>query len=151
MGSRLAEPSVADAPLTERAAEFFRAKLNFETDPSDVHEALSGAGRSSIVVVDARSRSAFSQGHVPGAINLPHREMNPETVKHLDRSKTYVVYCDGIGCNASTKGSLNLTELGFKVKEMMGGIDWWKRDGFSVHTLPGQPEEGLSPAPRCAC
>lgn len=134
----------------DRAADFFRAKLNFETDPSDVHEEMSRGG-SDLVVVDARSRTAWAAGHVPGAINLPHREMNPESVKHLDRNKTYIVYCDGIGCNASTKGSLNLSLLGFKVKEMMGGIDWWKRDGYPVHTLADQPVESSSPAPRCAC
>ena len=41
----------------------------------------------------------------------------------------YVTYCDGIGCNASTKGALNMAKLGFRVKELMGGLDWWKRDG----------------------
>jgi hypothetical protein len=28
------------------------------------------------------------------------------------------------------KGVLNTTRLGFKVKELMGGLDWWKRDGY---------------------
>jgi len=40
-----------------------------------------------------------------------------------------VTYCDGIGCNASTKGALNMARLGFKVRELIGGLDWWKRDG----------------------
>ena len=151
MPSRVATLPTTETPLTKRAAEFFRAKLTFETDPSDVHEELSRGGSPGIVVVDARTRSAYAAGHVPGAINLPHREMNQETTEHLDRSLTYVVYCDGIGCNASTKGSLNLSALGFTVKEMMGGIDWWKRDGFPVHTLTSQPEDKGSSRPRCAC
>ncbi|MGL5793595.1 MAG: rhodanese-like domain-containing protein, partial [Waterburya sp.] len=33
------------------------------------------------------------------------------------------------GCNASTKGALAMTKLGFRVKELMGGLNWWKRDG----------------------
>jgi hypothetical protein len=34
----------------------------------------------------------------------------------------------GIGCNGSTKGALKMTELGFRTKELIGGLDWWKRD-----------------------
>ena len=36
------------------------------------------------------------------------------------------------GCNASTKGALKLTRLGFNVKELMGGLDWWMRDGYET-------------------
>jgi rhodanese-related sulfurtransferase len=55
--------------------------------------------------------------------------MSPETTRHLDKQALIVAYCDGIGCNASTKGALNMTRLGFRVKELIGGLDWWKRDG----------------------
>jgi hypothetical protein len=29
----------------------------------------------------------------------------------------------------STKGADNLARLGFNVKELLGGLNWWKRDG----------------------
>jgi len=58
--------------------------------------------------------------------------MNTETVARFDRSKVYVVYCDGIGCNASTKGAYKLALLGFRAKELLGGLDWWRRDGHPV-------------------
>jgi rhodanese-related sulfurtransferase len=58
--------------------------------------------------------------------------MNAETVASLDRSKVYVVYCDGIGCNASSKGAYKLALLGFRTKELLGGLDWWRRDGHPV-------------------
>ena len=61
--------------------------------------------------------------------------MNTETVAHLDRNKVYVVYCDGIGCNASTKGAYKLARLGFRTKEMLGGLDWWRRDGHPVTAM----------------
>jgi rhodanese-related sulfurtransferase len=41
----------------------------------------------------------------------------------------YVIYCDGIGCNASTKGVYKLSLLEFRAKELLGGLDWWQRDG----------------------
>ncbi|MYE89111.1 rhodanese-like domain-containing protein, partial [Candidatus Poribacteria bacterium] len=46
----------------------------------------------------------------------------------------YVTFCVGIGRNASTKGALNMARLGFRVKELMGGLDWWKRDGYPTET-----------------
>ena len=58
--------------------------------------------------------------------------MKSETTAPLDRGKVYVVYCDGIGGNASTKGADKLARLGFRTKELLGGLDWWRRDGHPV-------------------
>ncbi len=68
--------------------------------------------------------------------------MTRESTAALDRSRLFVVYCDGVGCNASTKGALRLSELGFKVKELLGGLEWWARDGYKVAIGDG----GLRPA-----
>lgn len=40
-----------------------------------------------------------------------------------------ITYCDGIGCNGSTKAALKLASFGLRVKELLGGLDWWMRDG----------------------
>jgi rhodanese-related sulfurtransferase len=114
----------------EEQIRHYSDKLQFETDPSDLKTALDKGEQ--IVVVDARSAQSYQEEHIPGAVNIPHRTMTAESTAHLDRSKLYVVYCDGIGCNASTKGALNLARLGFRVKELMGGLDWWKRDGYET-------------------
>jgi rhodanese-related sulfurtransferase len=106
-------------------------KLRFHTDSWDLSVDLK-AGNDDIVVVDARSREAYAAGHIPGALSLPHREMSGEATAGLDPGKVYVVYCDGIGCNASTKGVYKLARLGFRVKELLGGLDWWHRDGHPV-------------------
>ena len=73
--------------------------------------------------------------------------MNEETTKHLDKSKNYVTYCDGIGCNASTKGALNMSKLGFKTKELLGGLDWWVRDGYSTWGKNAKQASNIS----CGC
>ncbi|WP_233219202.1 rhodanese-like domain-containing protein [Adhaeribacter arboris] len=127
------------------ALAFFYNKLCFESDPSDVFNDLQD-GVEDFVVIDARSRESFALEHVPGALNLPHKEMNLETTALLPREKIMVVYCDGIGCNASTKGAAKLVSLGFKAKEMMGGLDWWKRDGYPVESGP----ESTNPI-ACGC
>jgi rhodanese-related sulfurtransferase len=108
--------------------QHYRRKLEFEIDSWDLKVARE-AGEN-ITVIDARGPQAYAEEHIPGAINLPHGKMVPALTQHLDKANTLVVtYCDGIGCNASTKGALRMAELGFRTKELIGGIDWWKRDG----------------------
>ncbi len=123
----------------------YENKLKYETDSYDLWESIT-LGKD-VVVVDARSEEAYAERHIPGAINIPHRTMDPETTGHLDKNALYVTYCDGIGCNASTKGALNMARLGFNVKELMGGLDWWMRDGYETEGL--QATEGKALV--CGC
>lgn len=123
----------------------YQSKLEFEIDSWDLAVALKAGEK--IVVVDARSAEAYAREHIPGAISLPHRTMSPETTRRLDKSSLYVTYCDGIGCNASTKGALKLAQLGFRVKELIGGLDWWRRDGYATAGTQGR----AGTAVECAC
>lgn len=109
------------------ALAHFENRLEWEIDAADLH-----ANPQAYVVIDARTPEAFATGHVPGAINLPHRTITAETA-HFPKDAVLVTYCDGIGCNASTKAAVKLSRLGYRVKEMIGGIDWWRRDGLPVH------------------
>jgi len=111
----------------EEQLRHYRNKLQFEIDSWDLKVAREAGER--ITVIDARSRQAFAREHIPGAISIPHREMSRETTAAIDREALVVTYCDGIGCNGSTKGALRMSELGFRTKELIGGLDWWKRDG----------------------
>lgn len=113
----------------------YESKLAFETDSWDLKAALESG--EDVLVIDARSSEAYHKEHIPGAINIPYRGMNDETTKHLDKTTLVVTYCDGIGCNASTKGALNMSKLGFRVKELIGGLDWWKRDGHKTELAGG--------------
>ena len=110
--------------------EFYESKLLFETDSWDLFEDLKN--KAPVTVVDVRSKDSFEKEHIPGAVSLPHKTMSELTTAHLDKSKIYITYCDGIGCNASTKGALKLARLGFQTKELLGGLDWWKRDGYAT-------------------
>ena len=130
----------------EAQIKHYENKLAFEMDPSDLFDALNKGEK--VIALDARKAFGFEAEHIPNAINIPHREMSPETTAHLDKDVLYVTYCDGIGCNASTKGALNMTKLGFKVKELIGGIEWWKFDGYATEGNQGS-KGGLKI--ECAC
>lgn len=123
----------------------YQDKLNYEMDPSDLYDSLNQNEK--IIVVDTRKDFAYEMERIPKAINVPHREMNEERLKDFERSVVYVCYCDGIGCNASTKGSLNLAKLGFKVKELIGGLEWWKKDGYATEGSKAAIGQEIN----CAC
>ncbi len=124
--------------------EFYEQKLAFETDSWDLHVLLE---QGKVTVIDARSRDAFEREHIPGAVHLPHREMSEEITGMLARKHFLVNYCDGIGCNGSTKGALNLARLGFTVKELLGGLEWWQRDGYPTEGTRAAGQSGAS----CGC
>ena len=129
----------------EDQLKHYADKLAYEIDSWDLRVALERDEK--LTVIDTRSADAYAAEHIPGAINIPHRTMSEETTALIDKSSTVVCYCDGIGCNASTKGALNMTKLGFRVKELIGGLDWWKRDGHPTNGSPSNPAGEAS----CGC
>lgn len=44
-------------------------------------------------LVEVLPRDEYEDAHLPGAVNLPLKELNRETVAQLDRSRPVVVYC----------------------------------------------------------
>ena len=125
--------------------EFFEAKLAFEIDAFDLFTALNAGEK--IVVLDTRQSHAFEAEHIPGALSLPYREITEETTKDFDRELLYVTYCSGIECNGSTKGALDMSRLGFRVKELIGGIASWKLDAFATEGRSGKEDSKIA----CAC
>ena len=103
------------------AADYFAAKLAFETDAADVADALA-SGNPGFTLIDARSGGAYAAGHIPGALNRPDEVPDGEVV----------VYCWGPGCNGATKLAQTLAARGHAVKEMIGGLEYWAREGHPV-------------------
>ena len=121
------------------ALRHFSARLGFETDADDVAAALALAD-GAITVVDARSPEAHAAGRLPGAVNLP-RPFAEDDVAALGDAML-VVYCWGPGCNGATKAARELAALGRPVKEMLGGFEYWVREG---HPVQGTASGSLEP------
>ena len=81
---------------------------------SQGYSKVSGTGRCDI---DVREREEYLLYHIPGAKNLPYDDME-QWEKRLDKSKTYVLYCE--------RGSLSM----MAAKQLL-------KDGYSVCTLIG--------------
>lgn len=150
---------VAPAAPAEAAA-YFRASLAFHADVSDVAAALAALevdGDPGFVVVDSRSTASWDQGHIPGAIHLPTALIPEQAEQLLDKSVPVVTYCWGPGCNGATRAALALAELGYQVKEMLGGFEYWAREGFEFETWEGRERRTADPltapvdAEDCGC
>ena len=81
--------------------------LRFETDCWDVHDAIA-KGRQDFVLLDVRSPELYDAGHVPGAINLPHRRIIERNLADHPDDTTFVVYCAGPHCNGADKAAVRL-------------------------------------------
>jgi rhodanese-related sulfurtransferase len=138
--SASAVTNIPVAPNAE-ALRHFAARLAFETDVSDVAADLK-AGVPGIVVVDSRSAGSWIQGHVAGAVHLPTAEIAERARDLIPQDVTVVTYCWGPGCNGATRAALEFAKLGYRVKEMIGGFEYWAREGFPVETRSGQIESG---------
>ena len=120
------------------ALSYFSAKLALETDASDVYAAQKD--EEPFVLVDVRGDEAWAQGRIQGAIHMPYREIAERAPREIDPATRVVVYCWSPGCNAGAKGAVEFAKLGYAVKEMIGGYEYWVREG-----QPTENDEGALP------
>ncbi|MGR3496739.1 rhodanese-like domain-containing protein [Citreimonas sp.] len=123
--------AVAETPAADSAdaLDHFLRRLSFETDCWDTHDALS-QGASDFVLLDVRSPALYAEGHVPGALNLPHGKMTERRMADWPADTLFVVYCAGPHCNGANKAAVRLARMGHPVKEMIGGVTGWLDEGF---------------------
>jgi rhodanese-related sulfurtransferase len=151
-------PVLATEPAApDQAVAWFSARLALQTDVSDVRAALDAPDGPGFALVDVRGAAAWAQAHIPGAIHLPHQEIPGRAADLLDPATPVVTYCWGPGCDGAVRGALALARLGYRVKEMIGGVEYWIREGFAVRTLAGQITRPADPltapvtTPACDC
>ncbi|UYN82868.1 MAG: sulfurtransferase [Microcella sp.] len=138
---------MSDSPLGAFAdpgatAAHYAAKISFETDASDV--AAARAAGVEFHLVDVRGQAAWNQGHAAGALHIPRQEL-AERVGELGEGIPVIVYCWGPGCNGGAKGALELASLGVPVKEMLGGFEYWAREGYPVEGEAGPIHRATDP------
>ena len=114
---------------------YFAARLAHETDPVDVYAAQKAGER--FTLVDVRGDEAWAQGRARGARHLPHQQIAARAASEIDRDIPVVVYCWSPGCNGGVNGALQFAKLGYTVKEMIGGYEYWAREGQPVENDEG--------------
>ncbi|WP_340678636.1 rhodanese-like domain-containing protein [Paraglaciecola sp.] len=119
------------AATSAEALAHFSKEFEFETDCWDTHEGLKLSPKQ-FVLLDVRSKALYDQGHVPGAISLPHGKIVESKISQWPQDILFVTYCAGPHCNGAARGAVRLANLGRKVKLMAGGITGWQDEGFEL-------------------
>lgn len=129
-------------------ADYFAAKLTYETDPSDLYARQKASD--DVMVIDVRSDEAWAQGRIPGAVHMHYSEIATRASAEIPAGTEVVVYCWSPGCNAGAKGALEFAKLGYTVRELIGGFEYWVREGYPVadadgiHRRPVDPLTGVA-------
>lgn len=124
-------------------ADYYATKLAAETDASDVYAAQK-AGEP-LMIVDVRSDEAWAQGRVAGAVHMHYSEIAARAAVEIPQDASVVVYCWSPGCNAGAKGALEFARLGYDVREMIGGFEYWVREGYPVEDADGVHRRPVDP------
>lgn len=123
-------------PLSTDLITHFAGKLQFETDPSDVHADFENGTR--FVLIDSRGDAAWHQGRITDAVHMPTATIALQAPGLIPLDVPVVVYCWGPGCNGSTRAALEFAKLGYSVKEMIGGYEYWAREGYPTENDHGR-------------
>lgn len=76
------------------------------------------------VILDARSEAEFAEGHIPGAIVIPHDEISEKAEEEiLDKDIPIFVYCRS--GRRSKIAAKELLDLGYSEIYEFGGINDW--------------------------
>jgi rhodanese-related sulfurtransferase len=87
-----------------------------------------------VTVVEALPASYYEDGHIPGAINIPHTEVRALAPALLpDKDAAIVVYCANLPCPNSGIAVHVLTKLGYtNVRKYAEGKDDWREAGLPL-------------------
>lgn len=88
------------------------------------------------LLVDARERALYAEGHLPGAVSLPLGEVEAllEGFRgRVDVARPLVLYCSGYGCPDSFDLGMRLIAEGYRdVRVFEGGFPEWRDAGLPV-------------------
>jgi rhodanese-related sulfurtransferase len=87
-----------------------------------------------LVLVEALPERYYRHSHLPGAVNIPHDEVDQHAAELLpDRHAEIVVYCANGPCRNSGIASARLEKLGYtNVSDYHEGKDEWVQAGLPV-------------------
>lgn len=87
-----------------------------------------------VVVVETLGPMYYESGHLPGAINIPHTEVDALVETLLpDRDAAIVTYCSNTACRNSAVVQAQLIARGYTdVRKYAEGKDDWREAGLPL-------------------
>jgi rhodanese-related sulfurtransferase len=65
-------------------------------------------------LVEVLPSEEYAEEHLPGAINIPLKELDADSAAQLDKARPVVVYCWDYLCDMSPRAAARLDSLGFE-------------------------------------
>src|SRR6266849_280300 len=124
---RIAERNIAEVERVIRS--YFNDRDSME--PVSRAELLEKSRAGVVTVLDVRPRDEFALGHLPGAVNIPLRELEARLAE-LDPALEIVAYCRGAYCVLSFEAVAALRARGFTVRRLEDGFPEWRAAGLPV-------------------
>jgi rhodanese-related sulfurtransferase len=92
--------------------------------------------KTKVTLIEALPERHYAQGHLPGAINLPHDQVRERAHALLpDKTAFIVVYCANTPCQNSAIAARTLEALGYtNVAEYVEGKQDWVEAGLPLET-----------------
>ena len=124
---RIAERNSAEVERVIRT--YFHDRDSLEAVSRD--ELLQQRRAGLVTVLDVRPPDEFALGHLPGAVNIPLRELEAR-LADLDPSQEIVAYCRGPYCVLSYEAVAALRTKGFKARRLEDGFPEWRAAGLPI-------------------
>ena len=84
-----------------------------------------------VTVLDVRPENEFEMAHIPGAINVPVKQLS-DRMSELSSDQEIVAYCRGPYCVFAFEAVATLRKNGFKAKRLEDGYPEWKAKGLPI-------------------
>jgi len=124
---RVGETYLADV---ERIVRLYLAQKD-DLEPVPAEELLHRARRGLVTVLDVRPPEEFAAGHLPGAVNIPIRDLQ-RRLKELPKGKEVVAYCRGPYCLMSYDAVALLRKKGVNARRLEAGLPEWRLAGLPL-------------------
>ena len=91
-------------------------------------------------LVEVLPREEYEELHLPGATNLPLKELDAQHAHRLERERPVIAYCWDALCDMSPRAAIRLGELGFQAYDYsQSKVDWMAHGLPMDGTAAGQP------------
>ncbi len=124
---KLAESQLAEVDQLVRSYLTVKDQL----EPLPRSELLERVRAGLATVVDVRPPEEFAAGHVPGAVNIPLKDLE-QRLKELPREQEIVAYCRGPHCVLAFDAVAQLRAQGFQARRLEDGFPEWREAGLPV-------------------
>lgn len=105
-------------------------------EPVSAEELLKRMRDGLVTVLDVRPPEEYESGHLPGAVNVPLKELEAR-IKTLPPDRDLVAYCRGPYCVLAFEAVAKLREQGYKARRLEHGFPEWKQAGLPVEAGAG--------------